>query len=149
MEAMFKVSMPDWSNVYWNDFLKFLQETVPGYDEHAWFSISGPVLSAEGQNKVFDAVWNLLNHMPDYHIQFNSIYSKVYCSLIPVSPAKFNEASIGVAYCHEDDDFCYRYGCILAFARVLKDKELESQILMCDPQAAGEYFKDVNFDLSF
>lgn len=149
MEVMFKVSMPDGYNVFWEDFLKHLREVVPGYSDGVKFSISGPLLSAEEQNDVFDRVCELLEYMPSHRIMFGRIYDEVYCSLVPVKPAKLNEAAIGVAFCHEDDDFCYEYGCILAFARALKDKSLESKILMCDPKAAEEYFKDVDFDLIY
>lgn len=149
MEVMFKVKVPDGANVYWNDFLGFLQEVVPSYDEHVGFSFSGPILSAGGQSEVFADVYSLLDCMPNYYIQFGLFQNKVYCSLIPVSPARLDEAAIGVASCREDDDFSYEYGCILAFARALKDEDLESRILMCDPQAAEEYFEDVDFDSVF
>ena len=149
MEAMFKVSVPDGYNVFWEDFLGFLQEVVPDYNNDAKFSISGPLLSAEKQNDVFDRVYELLDDMPSHYIQFGCVHNKVYCSLVPVKSAKLDEAAIGVASCHEDDDFCYEYGCILAFARALKDENLESQILMCDPKTAEEYFKDVDFDILY
>lgn len=147
MEAMFKVSMPDWSNVYWNDFLEFLQEIVSDYNDEIEFSVSGPILSAGGQSEVFADVYSLLDCMPNYYIQFGLVHNKVYCSLIPISPARLDEAVIGVASCREGDDFSYEYGCILAFARALKDEDLESRILMCDPQAAEEYFDDIDFDM--
>lgn len=149
MEAMFKVIVPDEDNVVWKDFLEFLRGVVPDYHDYVEFSISGPFLSAKEQNDVFDRVCELLEYMPSHYIQFGCFYNKVYCSLIPVKPAKLNEATIGVASCREDDDFCYEYGCILAFARALKDKSLESKILMCDAKAAEEYFKDVDFDLTY
>ena len=149
MEAMFKVSVPDGYNVYWEDFLDFLQEVVPDYNNDAKFSISGPILSDEEQNAIFDRVYELLDYMPSHYIQFGCVQNKVYCSLVPVKPAKLDEAAIGVASCHKDDDFCYEYGCILAFARALKDESLESQILMCDPKAAGEYFEDIDFDIFY
>lgn len=87
--------------------------------------------------------------MPSHYIQFGCVHNKVYCSLVPVKPAKLNEAAIGVASCHEDDDFYDEYGCILALARALKDESLESQILMCDPKAAEEYFEDIDFDMLY
>lgn len=149
MEVMFKVSAPDGYNVFWENFLGCLQEIVPDYDNDANFSISGPLLSGEEQNDVFDRVCELLEYMPSYYIRFGRVYNKVYCSLIPVKPAKLNEATTGVASCREDDDFCHEYGCILAFARALKDKSLESKILMCDPKAAEEYFEDVDFELIY
>lgn len=149
MEAMFKVSVPDGYNVFWEDFLGFLREVVPDYNNDVKFSILGPFLSAKEQNAVFDRVYELLDYMPSHYIQFGCVQDKVYCSLIPVKAAKLDEATIGVASCHEDDDFCWEYGCILAFARALKDKSLESQILMCDPKAAEEYFKDVSFDMIY
>lgn len=148
MEAMIKVSMPDGYNA-WKDFLKYLQAVTYDYSDGIKFSISETSLSAEEQNDVFDRVCELLEYMPSHHIVFGRIYDEVYCSLVPVKPAKLNEAAIGVAFCHEDDDFCHEYGCILAFARALKDKSLESKILMCDPKAAEEYFKDVDFDLIY
>ena len=147
MEVMFKVSMPDGYNVFWEDFLEYLREVVPGYTDNVKFSISGPLLSDEEQNAVFDRVCELLEYMPSHYIQFDRLYNKVFCSLIPLKAAKLSEATAGVAFCREDDDFCYKYGCILAFARALGDKSLESQILMCDPKAAEEYFEDVNFDM--
>lgn len=149
MEAMFKVSVPDGYNVFWEDFLRFLREVVPDYNNDVKFSILGPLLSTEEQNAVFDRVYELLDYMPSHYIQFGCVQNKVYCSLIPVKAAKLDEATIGVASCHEDDDFCWEYGCILAFACALKDKSLESQILMCDPKAAEEYFKDVSFDMIY
>lgn len=149
MEAMFKVSVPDGYNVFWDDFLGFLQEVVPDYNNDVKVSISGLFLSDEEQNAIFDRVYELLDYMPSHYIQFGQVYNKMYCSLIPVKPAKLNEVAIGVASCNEDDDFCYEYGCILAFARALKDESLESQILMCDPKAAEEYFKDVSFDVIY
>ena len=145
MEVMFKVSVPDGYDVFWDDFLEFLQEVVPAYNHDVKFSISGPLLSDEEQNAIFDRVYKLLNFMPSHYIRFDCVHNKVYCSLIPVKPAKLDEATIGVASCHEDDDLCWEYGCILAFARALKDESLERQILMCDPKAAKEYFKDVTF----
>ena len=148
MEAMFKVSVPDGYNVFWDDFLKFLQEVVPGYSDDVKFSISGPLLSDEEQNAVFDRVYELLDYMPSHYIVFDRLYNKVCCSLVPIKPAKL-EATTGVASCREDDDFCYEYGCMLAFARALKDENLESQILMCDPKAAGEYFKDIYFPVIY
>ena len=148
MEAMFKVSVPDGYNVFWDDFLGFLQEVVPDYNNDVKFSISGPLLSNEEQNAVFDRVYELLDYMPSHYIVFDRLYNKVCCSLVPVKPAKL-EATAGVASCHEDDDFCYEYGCILAFARALKDENLESQILMCDPKAAEEYFKDIYFPVIY
>lgn len=147
MEVMFKVSVPDGYDVFWEGFLGYLQEVAPDYDNDAKFSISGPILSDEEQNAIFDRVYELLDYMPSHYIRFGSVDNKVYCSLIPVKPAKLNEATTGVASCHEDDDSYYEYGCILAFARALKDESLESQILMCDPKAAEEYFKDVSFDM--
>ena len=149
MEAMFKVSVPDGYNVFWEDFLEYLREVAPAYNHDVKFSISGPLLSDEEQNAIFDRVCELLDYMPSHYIQFGCTCNKVYCSLIPVKPAKLDEAAIGVASCHEDDDFCYEYGCILAFARALKDESLESQILMCDPKAAGEYFEDIDFDIFY
>lgn len=128
-------------------FLGYLQEVAPDYDNDAKFSISGPLLSAEEQNDVFDRICELLEYMPSHYIRFGLIHNKVYCSLIPVKPAKLNEATTGVASCREDDDFYYEYGCILALARALKDESLESQILMCDPKAAEEYFEDIDFDM--
>lgn len=148
MEAMFKVSVPDGYNVFWDDFLEYLREVAPGYTDDVKFSISGPLLSDEEQNAVFDRVYELLDYLPSHYIQFGRICNKAYCSLVATS-AKLNEATIGVASCHEDDDFCYEYGYILAFARALKDKSLESQILMCDPKAAEEYFKDIDFDMIY
>ena len=149
MEAMFKVIVPDEDNVVWKDFLEFLRGVVPDYHDYVEFSISGPFLSAKEQNDVFDRVDELLNYMPSHYIHFDRVHDIVDCSLVPVEPAKRSEATTGVAYCHEDDDFCYEYGCILAFARALKDESLESKILMCDPKAAEEYFKDVDFDLIY
>ena len=149
MEVMFKVSVPDGYNVFWDDFLGFLQEVVPDYNNDVKFSISGPLLSDEEQNAVFDRVYELLDYMPSHYIQFGLIHNKVYCSLVPVKPAKLDEAAIGVASCRDDDDFYYEYGCILAFARALKDESLERQILMCDPKAAEEYFKDIDFDMIY
>lgn len=149
MEVMFKVSVPDGYDVFWEGFLGYLQEVAPDYDNDANFSISGPLLSAEEQNDVFDWVCGLLNYMPSHHIHFGCIYNKAHCSLIPVKPAKLDEAAIGVASCHKDDDFYGAYGCILALARALKDESLESRILMCDPKAAEEYFKDFDFDVIY
>ena len=149
MEVMFKVSVPDGYDVFWEGFLGFLQEVVPDYSNDVKFSISGPLLSAEEQNDVFDRVCELLGYMPSHYIRFGLIHNKVYCSLIPVSPAKLNEATTGVASCREDDDFYYEYGCILTLARALKDESLESQILMCDPKAAEEYFEDIDFDMFY
>lgn len=149
MEAMFKVSVPDGYNIFWDDFLGFLREVVPDYIGDIEFSVSEPLLPAKEQNGVFDRVYELFNYMPFHYIQFGCAHNKVYCSLIPVKAAKLNESTVGVASCHEDDDFCYEYGCILAFARALKDKSLESQILMCDPKAAEEYFKDIDFDMIY
>lgn len=148
MEVMFKVSVPDGYDVFWEGFLGYLQEVVPDYDNDANFSISGPLLSAEEQDNVFDRVCELLEYMPSHYIQFGGVQNKVYCSLVPVKPAKL-EATAGVASCRKDDDFCYEYGCILAFARALKDESLESQILMCDPKVAKEYFKDIDFDMIY
>ena len=148
MEAMFKISVPDGNNVFWDDVRVFLQEIVSDYNDEIEFSVSEPILPIGEQNKVFDHICSLLDYMSvsDYCILFDRVYSKVYCSLIPVSPARLDEAAIGVASCREDDDFSYEYGCILAFARALKDEYLESQIWMCDPQAAEEYFESVDFD---
>ena len=148
MEVMFKVSVPDGYNVFWEDFLGFLQEVVPGYIDDVKLSISGPFLSAKKQNDVFDRIDELLDSMTSRYIQFGRVYNKVYCSLIPAKSAKPNGAT-GVATCREDDDFCWEYGCILAFARALKDENLESQILMCDPKAAKEHFKDAPFDMIY
>ena len=149
MEAMFKVSVPDGYNIFWEDFLEYLREVTPGFTEDVKISVSGPLLSDKDQNAIFARICELLGYMPSHYIQFGCICNKVYCSLIPVKPAKLDEAAIGVASCHEDDDFCYEYGCILAFARALKDESLESQILMCDPKAAGEYFEDIDFDIFY
>ena len=96
MEVMFKVSVPDGYDVFWEGFLGYLQEVAPDYDNDANFSISGPLLSAEEQNDVFDWVCGLLNYMPSHHIHFGCIYNKVHCSLIPVKPAKLDEAAIGI-----------------------------------------------------
>ena len=149
MEAMFKVSVPDGYNVFWDDFLEYLREVVPGYTKNVEISVWGPLLSADEQNAVFDRVYELLDYMPSHYIQFGLIHNKVYCSLIPVKPAKLNETTAGVAYCGDDDYFCYEYGCNLAFWRALKDEDLESRILMCDPQAAEEYFDDIDFDMIY
>lgn len=149
MEAMIKVSVPDEYNVLWENFLEYLRVAARGFTETVKISISGPFLSAKEQNDVFGRVYKFLDHIPSRYIQFGCVQNKVYCSLIPVKPVKLNEAAIGVASCHEDDDFCYEYGCILAFARALKSKSLESQILMCDPKAAEEYFKDIDFDMIY
>ena len=149
MEVMFKVKVPDGANVYWNDFLGFLQEVAPSYDEHIGFSFSGPTLSAGGQSEVFADVYSLLDCIPNYHIQFGRVCNKVYCLLIPFKPAQIDNSIIGVASCREGDDFSYKYGCILAFARAFKDEDLESRILMCDPQAAEEYFGDIDFDMIY
>lgn len=149
MEALFKISVPDGYNVFWDDIRMFLQEIVSDYNDEIEFSVSGPILSTGGQSEVFAKVYSLLNYMPDYYIQFGLFQNKVYCSLIPVSPARLDEAAIGVASCREDDYFSYEYGCILAFARALKNEELESRILMCGPQATEEYFEDINFDMIF
>ena len=148
MEAMFKVSVPDGYNVFWEDFLEFLRKVTPGFTEVVKISVSGPFLSAKEQNDVFDRVYKLLDNMFSHYIQFGCVHNKVYCSLIPAKSAKSN-GTTGVATCHEDDDLCYEYGCILAFARALKDESLESQILMCDPEAAEEYFKDFDFDVIY
>lgn len=149
MEAMFKISVPDGNNVFWDDVRVFLQEIVSDYNDEIEFSVSGPILSAEEQNLVFAEVSSSLDYMPDHYIQFGLVENKTYCSLIPVKPAKINEAVIGVASCREGDGFYYAYGCILAFARALKDKELEKKILMCDPKAARWYFEDTNFDMIY
>lgn len=146
MEALFKISVPDEYNVFWDDVRVFIQEIVSDYNDEVEFSVSGPILSAEVQNEVFADVSSSLDYMSDYYIQFNMVENKTYCALIPVKPAKINEAVIGVASCRKEDNFYYIYGCILAFARALKDKDLESRILMCDPQAAEEYFDNIDFD---
>lgn len=145
MEAMFKVSVPCGYNIIWDDFLEFLREVVPNYNDNIKLSVSGPILSVEKQSEVFADVYSLLNCMPDYYIRFGQVDNKTYCSLIPFEPTQTDNGAIGVASCHEDDDFSYEYGCILAFARALGDEDLESRILMCDPQAAEEYFENTAF----
>lgn len=149
MEALFKISVPDGNNVFWDDVRVFLQEIVSDYNDEIEFSVSGPILPTEKQSEVFADIYSLLDCMPNYYIRFGQVCNKTYCSLIPFEPTQIDNGAIGVASCREGEDSYYEYGCILAFARALKDEDLESRILMCDPQAAKEYFKNIDFDMIY